>query len=125
MLFSRSESASSCFMISAFSRFWAFAGSVAHVFATIAPAAMAATTPMHNMLIMDACFLDNDGQAASRCKDKLCLLGSGERRLPTLLSKTFFGGVLVLCPLGSRYSNQCRTVDCEVGTISQLEAIVL
>ena len=57
--FSRSDSAKSCLMISAFSDFSALLGSPARVFANIANAATAVTTPMKTnmMLIIYAAFL--------------------------------------------------------------------
>jgi len=56
MLFWFSDSASSCFMMAAFSAFCAFFGTLARVFKTNANAASAVTTPMQRMVIIDACF---------------------------------------------------------------------
>ena len=58
-LFSRSDSAKSCLMISPLSHFSALFGSPAHVFANIANTATAVTTPMktNTMLIIYAAFL--------------------------------------------------------------------
>ena len=64
--FSRSDSASSCFMMAAFSPFCAFGGLLANFFATIANTARAITTPMQRMLVIDACFLGKCGLAGSR-----------------------------------------------------------
>jgi hypothetical protein len=57
MLFSRSDSAKSCSMISPFSHFSALLGSPSHVFANIANTARAVTAPMNRMLIIYAAFL--------------------------------------------------------------------
>ena len=46
VLFSRSDSATSCLMISPFSHFSAFLGSAAHAFANLANTARPVTTPM-------------------------------------------------------------------------------
>ncbi len=56
VLFSRSDSARSCFMISAFSPFFAFLGWPAHNFVNIATSARAITTPMkmNTMLLIYA-----------------------------------------------------------------------
>jgi hypothetical protein len=54
-------------MISPFSRFSAFLGSLAHVFANIANTARAVTTPMNRMLIIYAAFL-------------ACVVNSGSRQ---------------------------------------------
>ncbi len=66
MLFSVSDSASSCFMMAAFSPFCAFLGSLAYVFSTTANTITAVTTPMQRMLVIDACFLGKCGLAGSR-----------------------------------------------------------
>ena len=52
LLFSPSDSAKSCLMISPFSHFSAFLGPPAHVFAKIANTARAVTTPMNMMPII-------------------------------------------------------------------------
>src|SRR6266702_8404106 len=52
LLFSPSDSANSCLMISPFSNFSAFSGLRAHVFAKIANTARAVTTPMNTMPII-------------------------------------------------------------------------
>src|SRR5438876_10052518 len=52
LLFSPSDSAKSCLMISPFSHFSAFLGPPAHVFAKIANTARAVTTPMNTMPII-------------------------------------------------------------------------
>jgi len=52
LLFSPSDSAKSCLMISPFSHFSAFLGPRAHVFAKIANTARAVTTPMNTMPII-------------------------------------------------------------------------
>lgn len=59
MLFSRSDSAKRCLMISPFSHFSALLGSPAHVFTNIANTARAVTTPMkmNAMLIIQGAFL--------------------------------------------------------------------
>jgi hypothetical protein len=56
-LFSRSDNAKSCLMISPFSHFCAFLGSPAHVFAKIANTARAVPTPMSTTLIIYAVLL--------------------------------------------------------------------
>lgn len=60
MLFSCSDSARSCFMISAFSPFFAFLGAPANSFVNIATSAAAITTPMTmiTMLLIYAAFSD-------------------------------------------------------------------
>ena len=61
-----SDNASNCFIICAFSHFWAFLGLVAYFLASMATSARAVTIPMPRMLIIDACFLGVCGQAGSR-----------------------------------------------------------
>jgi len=72
MLFSRSDSAKSCLMISPRSHFSALLGSPPHVFANIANAAREVTTPMkmNTMLIIYAAFLAYGQSSGSR--QKLC-----------------------------------------------------
>src|ERR1700736_5755082 len=57
MLFSRSDSARSCLMISPFSHFSAFLGPPTHIFANMASSARAVTTPMKRRLTIQATFL--------------------------------------------------------------------
>lgn len=56
-LFSRSDNASSCLMISAFCAFLAFWGSCANTFAIIAQTTNAVATPINGKLIIYAAFL--------------------------------------------------------------------
>jgi len=61
MLSCPSDSASSCFIISAFSDLFGFLASPLHVLSTIANTARVVTTPMQTMVVIDACFLDECG----------------------------------------------------------------
>ena len=105
LLFSPSDSAKSCLMISPFSRFSAFLGPPAHVFAKIANTARAVTTPMNTMPIITrfstTCVVKAVGPSRN-----FALIGAGGRRLPKLLSRP-----ALLCPraarkAGSNYSLQ-------------------
>ena len=96
LLFSPSDSAKSCLMISPFSRFSAFLGPPAHVFAKIANTARAVTTPMNTMPIITrfstTCVVKAVGPSRN-----FALIGAGGRRLPELLSRP-----ALLCPRAAR-----------------------
>ena len=85
-LFSRSDSATSCLMISPFSHFSALLGLPAHVFANIANTARAVTTPMkmNTKLIIYAAFLASWSKQVLR--RNCALAGAAGRRSPRLLS---------------------------------------
>jgi hypothetical protein len=54
--------ASNCFMICAFSHFWAFLGFGTYFRARTTATARAVTTAIHRMLIIDACLPGVSGQ---------------------------------------------------------------
>lgn len=98
VLFSRSDSATSCLMISPFSHFSALVGSPACAFANIATTARAVTTPMkmNTKLIIYAAFLACVVKAVVQYRN-CALAGAAGHRLPRLLSRTGLCCVLVRC----------------------------
>ena len=75
MLFCPSDSASSCFIMSAFSDLFTFFGPLVRVFITITNTARAVTTPMQTMLVIDACFL---GECGGKLQKDCPFLGLGD-----------------------------------------------
>jgi hypothetical protein len=85
-LFSRLDSAKSCLMISAFSRFSTLLGLRPHVFANIASTVSAVTSPMSRILIIYAVRLVCGQSSGSR--QDCALAGAPGCRLPKFLSRT-------------------------------------
>jgi hypothetical protein len=92
-LFSQLDSAKSCLMISAFSRFSTLLGLRPHVFANIASTGSAVTSPMSRILIIYAVRLVWGQSSGSR--QDCALAGAPGCRLPKFLSRTRLCCVLV------------------------------
>ena len=108
VLFSRSDSVTSCLMISAFSHFSAFLGSPRFAFANIATSARAVTTPMkmNTKIIIYAAFLASVVKAVVQYRN-CALAGAAKRRLPRLLSRI---GLCVRCIIQLFLFGQLPTV---------------